>query len=99
MTSHFVKTLPGADDLRGPDFGGIRTYEITANVTGRLEGSLEDWPAQMQDTVYLALERKAEEVGRPLAIIASVCDWDEDHGWYVRIVASEIVVKVGPRKN
>lgn len=78
---------------------GIKTYDMVQYVTGVLEGELNDWPANIQDAVYAALEKKAQEVEHPLAIVHSRCD--VDHGaakdgsedrLYVHIIASEIVV-------
>jgi len=76
---------------------GIRTFEIVQYVTGFLEGSMDDWPAQIQDVVYKALERKSHEVELPLAIVHSRCDVDHDavdaqHKFYLHIIASEVVV-------
>ena len=79
-----------AEKLAGPV--GIRTFEILAKVTGFMEGGMDDWPSNIQDAVYEALERKAAEVQLPLAIVSSYCDKDIDDGtFYVRVIASEIV--------
>lgn len=77
---------------------GVRTFEIVQYVTGYLEGELKDWPAQIQDAVMQALEKKAHEVELPLTIVTSYCDIDygerpEDDKPFLRIIASEIVVK------
>lgn len=76
---------------------GIRTFEIVQYISGPLEGELNDWPANIQDAVYAALERKAKEVELPLAIVASRCDIDHDatdpqRKFFLHIVASEIVM-------
>ncbi len=76
----------------------LRTFELVCNVSGYVEGELKDWPAQMQDAVYAALELKAAELELPLAIVHSYCDID--HGetaaqdqFFVCIIASEIVAR------
>lgn len=77
---------------------GLKTYEIVQYVTGFLPGELQDWPAQVQDAIYAALERKAKEVELPLAIVASYCTMDpalEEGGIdrpLIHVIASEIVV-------
>lgn len=77
---------------------GIRQFEIVVHVSGWLEGTLEDWPAQIQDVVYAALERKSKEVELPLAIVFSKCDHEptlpDDHPqkFYMHIIASEVVM-------
>jgi hypothetical protein len=77
---------------------GIRVFELTETVSGWLDGSLDDWPAQIQDPIFAALERKAQKVELPLAIVYSECRIDHDvpEGqpgyFYVYILASEIVV-------
>lgn len=77
----------------------IKTFEIVQDVTGFLEGTLDDWPAQMQDQVYKALERRAHKEQVPLKIVQSYCDCDygeaadrSEDRYFVRIIASEIVV-------
>lgn len=80
--------------------GRVRTFEIVQYVTGPLEGKLEDWPASIQDAVYQALERKAEEVELPLMVVDSACgidygeanDGSQDR-FFLHILASEIVVR------
>lgn len=81
---------------------GIRTFEIVQYVTGFMEGGVDDWPANMQDAIYAALERKAHEVQLPLKIVHSYCDEDIDSEderkrFYVHIIASEVVVKYEPK--
>lgn len=77
---------------------GVKTFELVQYVNGYLEGELKDWPANIQDAVMQALERKAREVELPLTIVGSYCDLDygETKGqdrFFLRIIASEIVVK------
>ncbi len=79
-----------ADTLR--KHTGIRTFEMIQYVSGFVEGGIDDWPANLQDALYAALERKAHEVRLPLQIVLSYCDKDIDDGrFYIRCIASEIV--------
>lgn len=79
---------------------GIRTFEILQYISAPLEGELADWPANIQDAVYAALERKSKDVELPLAIVASRCDIDHDaeaegrphQKFFLHIVASEVVM-------
>lgn len=76
----------------------IRTFETDVAVSTFLEGTLDDWPAVIQDGVYAALERLAQSVQLPLAIVGSRCDVDPDKAedepgrFFIHVVASEIVV-------
>ncbi len=70
----------------------IRTFELVANVTGYLEGKLEDWPAMIQDKIYEAVERKADKVQLPLCVVYSCCDYDEDEGYFLHIILSEVIL-------
>lgn len=79
---------------------GLRTFDLIVHITAPLEGELSDWPANVQDAIYAALEKKAEEVELPLAIIHSRCDIDHDaevegrplEKFFLHIIASEIVM-------
>ena len=85
-------------DTAAPGIPSIRTFDLIVPVSGYLEGELDDWPAVIQDGVYMALERKAHEVELPLVIIASRGGVDEDKQdhepgrFCVHIVASEVVM-------
>lgn len=75
---------------------GVRTFEVIQYVSGFLEGGMDDWPANIQDAVYKAMERKSDEVQLPLVIVASFCDVDIDSEdvnkrFFIRVIASEIV--------
>lgn len=76
----------------------IRTFDLAANVSGWLDGSIDDWPANIQDVLYAALERKAKKVELPICIVYSKCEEDPDvplgspGHFYVHVIASEIVV-------
>lgn len=80
------------------DITGIKTYDMVQYVTAPLEGEISDWPANIQDAIYEALEKKAQEVEHPLTIVHSRCDVepaDDDRSvdkLYVHVVASEIVL-------
>jgi len=77
---------------------GIRTFELVQYISAPIEcETLADLPAQMQDAVLEALERKSKEVELPLALVGIVCDIDygetpEQDRPYLRIVASEVVM-------
>ena len=78
--------------------GRVRTLELNVTVSHFLEGSVEDWPSNIQDGVYAALERKAVETALPLVIVKSHCDVDhdkeegEDGRFFLRVIASEVVM-------
>lgn len=80
----------------------IRTFECRVWLTGRVEGEFADWPANLQDELMKALERKADEVKRPLVIVASECGYVEADKppfvgrWYARVIASEVVAGIDP---
>jgi hypothetical protein len=83
----------------------VKVWDIFAHVSGPLEGKLEDWPAQIQDTIYKMLEAKAHELELPLAIVDSACiiDYGDDETadkWMIQVVVSEVVAKdVGYEKR
>ena len=76
----------------------IRTFDLAANVNGWLDGTIDDWPANIQDVLYAALERKAKEVQLPIVIVYSKCEIDPDvpegspGHFYLHVIASEIVI-------
>lgn len=70
---------------------GIQTFECIVNVSGHLDGGLDDWPSNIQDGVYKALEDTAAREKLPLAVVYSACEYDIDDGHYLRIVLSEVV--------
>ena len=78
----------------------IRTFEITATLTGYMPGDINDWPSNIQDAIYAALEAKSKEVQLCLAIVGSQVK--KDHGdkddgsadrWYAHVIASEVVAR------
>jgi len=76
----------------------IRTFQIYQSISGYVDGKIDDWPASLQDPIYMALERKAKQVQLPLSIVYSACEIDPDipedrpGHFYVHVVASEIVI-------
>lgn len=89
------KKIDGITDSLLTKATGIRTFQLLADVTAYLEGELADWPANIQDRILEALERKAKEVELPLMIVYSACGKDEfadTDKFFVYVVASEIVV-------
>ena len=72
---------------------GIRTFDLVANTTAKLEGTFDDWPSHIQDEIYLALAAKAAQVGLPLEIVESLSDVDIDSGPYVRVRAAYLPPK------
>lgn len=90
-----VKTDAAGNQIAS--ISNVKTYEIKQYVTQYTEGTLDDWPAQMQDAVYEALDRLAERVEHPVTVVASWMDIDygdtgDDDRPFAVIVASEIVV-------
>jgi len=80
----------------------VRTFELKIPVTGWLEGEIKDWPANVQDQIYEALERMAKKVQLPLTITKSFCDTLHDingkvDGQQVVVYASEIVAMAVPK--
>lgn len=77
---------------------GVRTFEIAVSISGPLDVPFEDWPANVQDAIFAALERKAEQVELPLKIVHAEYKTDPDvppehpGHHYLWVVASEIVV-------
>ncbi len=79
--------------------GTVRTFELIQYVTAPLEGGIKDWPSHIQDAIYEALEKKAQQVELPLTIVDAGCliDYADEEGqadrFYVLVMASEIVVR------
>lgn len=69
----------------------VRVFTLAASLSGQTEGGMADWPANIQDAIMAALERKSQEVQLPLAIIASWVDSDFHGRWYAYVEASEII--------
>lgn len=94
--------------MNDPDVTGKRvttgvtfTGELVVNVSGYMPGELKDWPANVQDTIYAALERyklatrqKYQIPTLTFDVVGSKCDFDEDEGFYVLVyVKARIVVQ------
>lgn len=74
----------------------IRMFDCVQYVTAYLPGELDDWPSNIQDLVYAALERMAHRAQLPLKVVMAYCNRDIDAEsvepkYYVHIIASEIV--------
>ena len=63
-------------------------YYVVANVAGDvrplIENELEFWPGYIRDPLLMAIERKSQELGKPLIPTNYTCDQD-DGVWFVRI--------------
>lgn len=65
-----------------------RQFEVMQYVTGFIPGEIQDWPADIQDEVYRALERKSRQERLNLKIVRSYCDKEVDEQFfYVHVVA------------
>jgi hypothetical protein len=77
---------------------GIRMFELDVSISGPLDVPFEDWPANVQDGILQALERKSKEVQLPLKIVHAKYMTDPDlpkdaPGYhYLHVVASEVVM-------
>lgn len=62
--------------------------EMKADVTAFMEGTIENWPRNIQDGIYAALERTS--LGRGYTICMSYCDEnpDEPGKYFVHVVAT-----------
>lgn len=65
---------------------GKRRYiaELKANVSSHLEGTMENWPSNIQDGIYKALEEK----GKGYTIQMSYCDHTPEDGWFIHVLAT-----------
>lgn len=54
-----------------------RVFELRVDVTSFLEGELPDWPPNIQDGVYLAMERMMKQAGiKKVFVLQSRCGRD-----------------------
>lgn len=61
--------------------------EMKANVTAFMDGTIENWPSNIQDGVYAALERTS--LGRGYTIRISYCDVNhDDGGFFIHVIAT-----------
>jgi hypothetical protein len=68
-----------------------RVFECVVNVTGYLEGELKDWPANIQDGIYAAMENVLlkHDVKR-VVVVSSRCGRDEPTDpWHLVVVIAE----------
>jgi len=80
---------------------GVRTWQVVLDATGYHEGAIEDWPAQLQDRIYQALEDLSKQVQLPVTIVYSGFhnndhasdEKKKTHPYFMWIVASEVVIK------
>lgn len=71
-----------------------RVWDAELPVTSYVDGSLTDWPADMQDQVYAAMERLMTMTGVKELEIAEATCFRYESGIYVARVT--IVEKLGP---
>ena len=73
----------------------LPTADLAVHVDSRVEGSLADWPSNIQDGVLKALAVHEAKHGRSYKIISSWCDQDFHGKWYLRVVAQaeEIIIQ------
>ena len=71
---------------------------MDVTITRPLLGTLNDWPANIQDTIFAAMERLSQREQIPLAVIMSRCDVDESYAegvpgrYFLHVILSEVVV-------
>lgn len=67
-----------------------RQFDGFVKIDAPLEGGLMDWPANIQDGVFKAVERLETEHGIKLEIlhVSARCD-DPQEGWFIHIVCIE----------
>lgn len=76
----------------------IRTFELVVNVSGKLDVPFGDWPANIQDGIWKALEDIAHREQLPLKIVHAEYKVDHDvpeeapGRHYLHVIASEIVM-------
>lgn len=78
---------PKQDDLIVVRAKALRVFELRADVTGYLPGELKDWPANIQDQIYAAMERCIKKTRvKGLDVIQSRCGRDVSNEPYRVIV-------------
>lgn len=88
--------------------GEVKTFELTVPISGALDVPFEDWPAEIQDGLYAALERLSHQEQLPLAIVHAQYGRDYDLSpnqvgyHYLHVIASEVVAadvrNIDPRR-
>lgn len=77
---------------------GIKTFELDVPVSGPLDVPFEDWPANIQDGIWAALEHLADREQLPLKIVHAKYMTDPDlppeapGHHYLHVIASEVVM-------
>jgi hypothetical protein len=68
-----------------------RVFECVVNVTGYLPGELADWPANIQDGIYKAMEDVlAKHNVKRCTVISSRCGRDTpEEPWHIVVVIAE----------
>lgn len=64
-----------------------RIAELVVDVSAKLEGSIADWPANIQDGVYKALADRCHSSRANFEIVHSYSDVDVDTGPYIHVTA------------
>lgn len=69
------------------DFHHTRVAQLVANVTAVMPGGIKDWPSNIQDRIYKALETINEKNKAQFTIVDSYSDNDIDDGPFVHVIA------------
>ena len=66
----------------------FRVVDLVVDVSARLAGNIEDWPANIQDGVYKALADKCHDAHADFKIVQSYSDIEYDTGVpYIHVIA------------
>lgn len=77
---------------------GIRTFELDVSISGPLSVPFDDWPANIKDGIYAAMERLAAQVQLPLQMVYAEYKIDHDKQedepgrHFLHVIVSEIVI-------
>ena len=64
-----------------------RVAELVVDISARLEGDIDDWPANIQDGIFKALADRCHASRADFKIVKSYCDVDVDTGPYIHVIA------------
>jgi hypothetical protein len=69
----------------------LKIFELHADVTGYMEGQLQDWPPNIQDVIFAAMERVIKKTRvKGLDVIQSFCGRGEaDQRYHVTVICCE----------
>lgn len=69
----------------------LKVFDLRATVTGYVEGELKDWPPNIQDAIYAAMERVIKKTRvKGLDVIQSFCGREEaDQRYHVTVICCE----------